>query len=73
MSASFPLNGLESPAESVNNEMINPLYSCPPSEVRYSGSSGMIILKEEKNRKELKQSKEKSTVKNEGAFIKTLP
>jgi len=33
----------------------------------------MIILKEEKNRKELKQSREKSTVKNdERVFIFTL-
>jgi len=43
----------------VNNEMINPLYSAPPSWVRYSGSSGIIILKLAKKRSELRQISQK--------------
>lgn len=34
LSANFPLKGLESPAERVKREIINPLYSSPPKEVR---------------------------------------
>lgn len=52
-SASLPLKGREIMAVSVKSEMINPLYSAPPSEVRKNGSSGMIMLKLAKNRREL--------------------
>jgi len=54
-SASFPLKGLESIAVRVNNDIINPLYAAPPSEVRKKGNSGMIMLKLAKNRNELAQ------------------
>jgi len=57
VSVNFPLNGLEIPAVNVNNAMINPLYSAPPSVVRYAGRSGMSMLKLAENSKELKQSK----------------
>jgi hypothetical protein len=50
MSVSFPLNGREAMAVMVNNEMIKPLYSAPPSLVQNSGSSGMSILKLAKKR-----------------------
>jgi hypothetical protein len=40
-------------AVTVNKEMMNPLYSPPPSEVRYDGSSGTIILKLPKKSREL--------------------
>ena len=42
--------------ELVKREMIKPLYSAPPSSVKCRGSSGMIMLKLAKNKKELKQS-----------------
>jgi hypothetical protein len=38
-------------------------------ELRYAGSSGMIMLKLEKNRKLLKQSSKKSRVKKEGSSL----
>jgi hypothetical protein len=38
-------------------------------ELRYAGSSGMIMLKLEKNRKLLKQSRKKSSVKKEGSSL----
>lgn len=53
LSASFPLNGREIIAVTVNREMIKPLYSPPPSDVRYEGNSGTIMLKLPKNNREL--------------------
>jgi hypothetical protein len=38
-------------------------------ELRYAGSSGMIMLKLEKNRKLLMQSRKKSSVKKEGSSL----
>jgi hypothetical protein len=38
-------------------------------ELRYAGSSEMIMLKLEKNRKLLKQSRKKSSVKKEGSSL----
>ena len=55
LSASFPLNGLDTSAVTVKSEMISPLYSGPPSEERKSGNSGTIILKLAKKRSELAQ------------------
>ena len=56
VSASFPLNGREISAVNVNKEMISPLYSSPPNEVKYPDNSGIIMLKLEKNNRELKQT-----------------
>ncbi len=56
LSASLPLNGREIIAVTVNSEMINPLYSAPPSDVRYEGSSGTIMLKLPKKSSELRQT-----------------
>jgi hypothetical protein len=63
LSVSFPLNGLERPAVSVNKEIISPLNSPPPIFDKYSGSSGISILKLEKNRKELTQRSQNWRVK----------
>jgi len=38
-------------------------------ELRYAGSSGMIMLKLEKNRKLLMQSRKKLSVKKEGSSL----
>jgi hypothetical protein len=40
----------------VKREMINPLYSPPPKEVRNSGSSGRIMLKLPKKKYELRHN-----------------
>jgi hypothetical protein len=69
LSASLPLKGLDSPADRVNRAIIHPLKDSPPMELRYAGSSGMIMLKLEKNRKLLKQSRKKSSVKKEGSSL----
>lgn len=61
-SASFPLNGREINAVTVNNAMINPLYSAPPNDVRNDGSSGTIMLKLAKKSSELVQSSQKGRV-----------
>jgi hypothetical protein len=46
----LPLKGRERPAVSVNEAMMNPLYSAPPSRVRKPGSSGRSMLKLMKNK-----------------------
>jgi hypothetical protein len=56
LSASFPLKGRDNMAVTVNNPMINPLYSAPPKEVRYAGIEGITMLKLPKKRSELMQS-----------------
>jgi len=56
LSASFPLKGRDSIAVTVNSEMISPLYSAPPRLVRYSGNSGISMLKLAKKSSELIQS-----------------
>lgn len=61
-SASFPLKGREINAVTVNNAIINPLYSAPPKEVRNDGSSGTIILKLAKKSSELVQSSQNGRV-----------
>src|SRR5690606_38071011 len=53
LSVSRPLKGLEIPAVRVNKAMISPLYSEPPIDERYAGSSGIIILKLAENSNEL--------------------
>jgi hypothetical protein len=62
VSASFPLNGRDSIAVSVNSEMISPLYCAPPSAVRYAGNSGMSMLKLAKNNKALTHSNQNCDV-----------
>ena len=58
-SASLPLNGRDNIAVTVKSEMIKPLYSPPPIDVRYEGSSGTIMLKLPKNKKELRHISQK--------------
>src|SRR5690606_3648139 len=55
LSAIFPLKGLEKSAVRAKREMISPLYSSPPRDVRYAGNSGMIMLKLAKKKNELAQ------------------
>lgn len=54
-SASLPLKGRDIMAVNVKREMIRPLYSAPPKEVRKNGSSGIIMLKLPKKSNELEQ------------------
>ena len=56
VSVNRPLNGLEIPAVHVKNATIKPLYSAPPILLRYSGSSGISILKLAEKSNELKQT-----------------
>jgi hypothetical protein len=42
--------------------MIKPLYSPPPNDVKYSGSSGMIMLKLAKKKYELKHNNQNCAV-----------
>jgi hypothetical protein len=67
VSVNFPLKGLEIPAVNVNKAMISPLYSAPPSVVRYAGKSGISMLKLAEKSNELKQSKPKGRL-NMGSF-----
>lgn len=61
-SASFPLNGRDNNAVTVNSAMINPLCFPPPRDARNDGSSGMIMLKLAKNKSELVQSNQNGRV-----------
>jgi len=61
VSASLPENGRLSPAVSVNKAMMKPLYSPPPSRVRWSGSSGSSRLKLKKNRNDDRHISQKPT------------
>jgi hypothetical protein len=68
LSASLPLKGRDNKAVTVNNEIIRPLCSPPPSDVKYEGSSGTIILKLPKKSRELKHISQKGFVYTPGGF-----
>lgn len=51
VSVNLPLKGLDIPAINVKSAMMSPLYSAPPSLVRYPGNSGIIMVKLAANKK----------------------